>query len=897
MKRLFPIFIFIVSTQVFAQQLTLPFVMKPEKSITPFKSLVEYSGQPALQIDSSVPSVTLFSMPDRADIGCNKNAVNLGEGFEKSFNFLGLAYTKIQCDDAEKVKVSKNLNPKICLELASCMKSKMDTKSDRFRDLINLAKEKTATESIALISQATVNQMISDKEFKAYALAKYGADEIPEECSEQDSLTVPEKDEEGVSCRTRVIDEGYALAQAICKVPENGCQPDYLDFVTDKKTVEGKTSLLGEFIELQSTKKSKQYLANDDALTRHIAELITTKTLTAEQRLDKVFEYMKAHYNSLDPVFKSYSRESMSSTTNNEKDVVKEGFLKYIKSNSNKSSEEVIAALENLRKNESFKKLKETCRSGMKMSNLCAITRDIVLGAEVVVPRESFEKLLTRKDSMIQDPKMSNQELVQYVSRCNSFILDSGRARVGTTNVLEKLSGGKDFFNPYQSGLYLPKAIGLTYDSNLSIQSTPKRMTITLGNDGDVVRVDHLFPSKSEKISSGEKLDQPAESVLVEKFSNNLPMDSSPRRKMESLNVSVAAVSDMRKKENSELTPTFKPEKKIDENIVVTQHQAPANANLLTPKVSIPVNGLRFPDSRIETSVDFAPKAEPTLKPKEEKESFDHLIKKISGLEEKLAQAQKKTNESEIKIDPKSQEENDLLSDLKNAKNTLNEMSKAKAASTVASSVDQPSAPSREKAIDNEINVNSDSSGEVSLASSAPSTQASRSKAGSVAPEAQASDSASRSPAASYDEGSPAGRGSSGGADNDNFSSDKGEGIVLTRLDGIGRVKANETITNMIIAESGRPFYIEEGGLVKQIIPEMVNGEILKDEDGKPLYKTIVKGKIGEFKLDKKKSNLKKEMKISSPADVLIQDNRFSTPAIRYRELKKAFDLKNKRTP
>jgi hypothetical protein len=311
------------------------------------------------------------------------------------------------------------------------------------------------------------------------------------------------------------------------------------------------------------------------------------------------------------------------------------------------------------------------------------------------------------------------------------------------------------------------------------------------------------------------------------------------------------------------------------------------------PKVSIPVNNVRVPESRLETNIDFNPKVEPTLKPKEEKDNFDQLIKKISGLENKLAQAQKKTSESEVRTDPKNQEENDLLNDLKNAKNTLSEMSKTKATSMVALGDAGLSAPSKEKSTKNEVRDNTDFSTESSLALSGPSALPSRFQTGSAAPPAQSSDSASRSPTASnFEEGKSAGRRSSSGVGIDNFSSDKGDGITLTRLDGIGGVKANETITNMIIAELGKPFYIEEGGLAKQIIPEMVNGEFLKDEDGKPLYKTIVKGKVGEFKLDKKKATSKKEMKVTSPADVLIQDNRLSTPAIRYRELKKAFELK-----
>lgn len=77
-------------------------------------------------------------------------------------------------------------------------------------------------------------------------------------------------------------------------------------------------------------------------------------------------------------------------------------------------------------------------------------------------------------------------------------------------------------------------------------------------------------------------------------------------------------------------------------------------------------------------------------------------------------------------------------------------------------------------------------------------------------------------------------------------------GLVLTTIDGLTSEKATQTISNRIIELNGAPFYIEEGGLVKEIIPVMKDGKVLLDDKGNPIYEKITKGKVGDKKYAKK---------------------------------------------
>ncbi len=73
-------------------------------------------------------------------------------------------------------------------------------------------------------------------------------------------------------------------------------------------------------------------------------------------------------------------------------------------------------------------------------------------------------------------------------------------------------------------------------------------------------------------------------------------------------------------------------------------------------------------------------------------------------------------------------------------------------------------------------------------------------------------------------------------------------GSTFTIVDGMTSEKMIQTISNRIIELKGTPFYIEEGGMIKEIIAVMKDGKIVLDEKGNPVYEKVIKGKIGDKK-------------------------------------------------
>lgn len=60
-------------------------------------------------------------------------------------------------------------------------------------------------------------------------------------------------------------------------------------------------------------------------------------------------------------------------------------------------------------------------------------------------------------------------------------------------------------------------------------------------------------------------------------------------------------------------------------------------------------------------------------------------------------------------------------------------------------------------------------------------------------------------------------------------------------------VSLNEAILKKITGLNGEPFYIEEGGMLKQIIPILdKNGKVVLDKEGNPTFEKVTKGKTSE---------------------------------------------------
>ncbi|MBC7715121.1 MAG: hypothetical protein H7177_17380, partial [Rhizobacter sp.] len=241
----------------------------------------------------------------------------------------------------------------------------------------------------------------------------------------------------------------------------------------------------------------------------------------------------------------------------------------------------------------------------------------------------------------------------------------------------------------------------------------------------------------------------------------------------------------------------------------------------------------------------------------------DYLLKKLASAEENLekfkadAAAAEQDKAKQKKVD----EETALIKDLKGQISDLKTQtakSAQKKAADESAAVDSSAQP---KSVSRNASANSGSG-----------TISTRAEALAPAPGAENFDGAHISTAAASASRSIA---SSSGSVLTSVSNSDGSktttlasGLVVTTVDGMTAEKAALTISNRIIELNGTPFYIEEGGMVKEIIAVVKDGKVLLDDKGKPVFEKIVKGKVGDKKFAKVKNKDRAPAAITDAADL-----------------------------
>lgn len=457
-----------------------------------------------------------------------------------------------------------------------------------------------------------------------------------------------------------------------------------------------------------------------------------------------------------------------------------------------------------------------------------------------------------------------------------------------------KLSQGLDLFSD-----------GDGYSSH-SVSSLAKggllKKQIIIGADGSMKKSDSVLSLTMEKIAEDREKEKGSDLVLVRSFSRNASMPEVFKKGTDGENgVAHRATSQGELAEERPLTVHAK-----ENGSFKTAGDGSFSSLQKNQFATAPIKAAAVPQNVGVISNDPNAFMANAKNDDHEKSSggsktsqYNQMVGKISELEDRLARAQKRLSDSgkseEVKKSPSSDSESEsvLIKELKNARNALAEMNSKKVAEAASTQA--------QKAI-----VRNDVPEELGEDSGDYSREGGRSPSGASSSSARISSNGSSRSSGGGRESSNSERNESDG----DFSSssrsiassmsdeggagerDRSNTIVLTKVDGASGANVNQTIRDLIYAEFGKPFYIEENGFVKQIIPVMVDGKIQLNEDGTPVYKTVVKGKVGEFKVDLKGKKDQKMAKQESAADVKKSDDR-PTQAVRYRELK---DILNRTT-
>lgn len=881
------VLLFFVTIPLHAEEPTSLVGFKREKKLSTFGKGNEFVKKRPVFIGGGDPVANFRVTADfedefvesfrNAKAGCNRDALSTSLE-NNSLGIINAPLIKFQCDAVEKFEKSKELTPEICLNLAGCLKNKLDYRSSDASVAFKKARLQVAKEAIALTSKSGINQIIDYETLRIYASNKYGPEFIPETCK-QDVLDIPESD--GKKCNTQIIDEGFAQAQNFCRIPEMGCNFEYLDYIkkTPRNEAPSNSQLKGYISELSHQRAGDTMIRDTDILNK-IALILADSSLTPEKRVALTMDHIYANYMAADPVLRNYYDRSVITKANLGRDPIAEGLLSYIKNNEHKNSLQILVDLENLRKSEAKSILEKKCGNINTMAKLCQAVDEISIGTTVTVEKREFDKMLFRKPS-INNAMISYEELTYNVARCNTFNLFTSKEGILQTEI--DLSMGQDLFTDANGASFKQDHL-----------KGNKKLSLVIDSNGTFTKLDKDLKLISSKgFSENREKERGDDLLLVRSFSRNAALPEVYKKGIDGENGSSYRGS-ASKSDNADSGVRTSSHSSDSEALksAMDSYSLAQKSNMITgPKAQEPQvpaqQIINDPNAYIAASGRLA---EPTKEVESNKTQYNQMIGKISDLEERLAKAQKRASEGEKATEEKketatassSDSESSLIAELKSARNALVEMNKKKVEDQEAKKVATQKVvggssyrPEQDGDYSDESRENYRERESSALMTSAPrSSGASRSVA-----------SRDSSPGRGDDGGGSVSRGASSINRSGSDDGDRSDAIVLTKMDGVTNAKMNQTIKDLIYAESGKPFYIEENGMVKQIIPEVVDGKILLNEDGTPVYKTVVKGKVGEFKADVKKEKDKKVAKQDSAADVKKFDEK-AAPAVRYRDLK-----------
>lgn len=842
--------------------------------------------------DLIVPRL-LFTPPQKTQsadeqLDCSPKTFTFSPSVNRNLMMLGAPLQKTSCLSVDEFNKTKQLNEGLCLGMAGCFKNSSSKELSHINiERINKARSQAATEAVGLTAASSISEMLDFEALKTFVGAKYGHDKLPPNCANIPVFKIDNYT--GVNngkCRTKEVDEGLKMAMQNCKMPNRHCYPEFSDYIKDKKAEPGK-SISSDYFQHLAVKQSMDIIMNSNQTLEVLASIYASQDKSEEQKFDESFAYLKKNYYALDPIFKNYYNKYLDSEATGKENLIKAGVISWLKQNKNKSADEFKISLEKNRKEESDEILKQKCETSITMEGLCQMVDDSMAGTSNPVNRGDLTKLLSSEGNMDPNSPDYMQRLANNVARCGTFSLRNSNK--GLEFVSEELANKWDLFASFDSSFvgFSPKRNSKAKGSN--------GVVIRMGADGVLRRLAVTVP---ELIASGGRaLDEQGNERNSDGFKLKKSSFFGGIRRGESLDLDSSARYDIDhnsnqlKKVQVDDSKVIRPD--VDTKVVkgpgITDSSFIDSRVIAQDKIkSIPVIDKMDSFNSIQNTNQEIRESE---KSRNENAA---LINRVAELESRLKQmnasesetTKKKSGDSANSVVKKEQEDSSFNKEVASLQAELDDLKKAqakkvKANESVASAISEVQDSSQNRTRTSSTNLQSDSGSDSAGASSRAPASISSASSSSSSDNYRSDRSTSSSGSSSKESSSPAA--SSTGSSIDS-SGGKIESIVLAKVDSVnGAPASRESINNMIFSELGKPFYIEEEGLVKYIVPEVVDGKIIVDAKGQPVFKKIVKGKIGEFKIADKDD---KKKKATSPADVKKMDEHNRGPVIRYKEFK-----------
>lgn len=733
--------------------------------------------------------------------------------------------------------------------LASCSEVKKNT--DRFsvgycNSSIDCSKALTGIDTQSLLASISIplyiaedyvgislgkeiNKMDKIEAVRKFAEKKYGKD-ILGDCKspfDYDSKNAEMK----YNCDANIIDTGFNRMQDSCQSPRVSCfnnngldsKKDYKIFQSAYKKSNEDESVTQTYFKERSDTIVNDSLANDSEMLESLAGIIVSNddnSAKLQNVFTKLSEFKKQ--GKLDPIF-GYEKDYINSSRELFKKSVHYKYFEKLLQLKNFDLASAKKAIEEYRLTTAKTLLGKTCNETEHLSNICNSATKLKnserisglynLNAATYLPNEKeddrYDLLRGIYPQGVLD--FDDFKIVMDAERCKAF------------NIVYVLNVPKT--NPF----------GITLFNDWTVRDFGRSQNIdSVSNkpsSGNLILVDGKPNFNSNSDLSGEKLmGPPIPSIIKSSDAATEKINSSDESSL-----------------SSSISNGFKDGYKNSVKGISNVDTSSASSNALYNNSfnnigrSYVENNDNTPKNTDGSLRDLKNTAPASSTNSALNDKISELSKKLASTEDNLERikTEKEAADNEKERQKKISEENKTIADLKNQISDMKADSKTKADNTDSKDNGHSFASSGANGFKTAQIEATSSSGESHSSASVNKDQdissvASNHAASSSAIESAASSSASRTPAAIS--GAISG------------SSSAKSGIVLTKIDGMTSEKASEAITERIIEMGGLPFYIEEGGVVKEIVPVIKNGKVILDEKGKPLFEKIVKGKVGDKK-------------------------------------------------
>lgn len=846
-------------------------------------------------IDSSITDTFLLSgFPENnGSVNCN-NEEPLGHGLrlDKTVSVMTNAARFLACDEEQKIDSDQRFSKSNCALISECSEMKMNNKKAGILSFFTIPKY-IAEDYIGLRLETNIIKMQKIETVRKFAEQKFGK-AVANSCKTRlDQSMVSTK------CEASHMDSGFERMLQYCNpmmsycfnsrnMPEN--QKDYKTFMSTYKPASEKESSFMAYLNSKTNTAANDSLGNENELLSNLTELIGSKE-NSSAKIQSVFTLLNDYEakGKLDPILSFVNNGVSVNPVNIKKSPHYAFFQQLVTANSNSAA--IRKALDKYRLDQTREILGQECEVTPTFNSICEEATNLANSKKVFfMSPESTAKHL--KDSEDKDKQrfellrdlfpdnilnFKDYTVVMDAQRCKAFRFgnDFGSESESYNQFLD-IGGTSDYFALPSSSL-MPAKNGL--GSGLYGNSWQNTRNLY----GASTMEERLKAEDVKKVAPDET-GLAASKLLVPKAATD------------------AAIGDTKAlSKTGDVASEGKIEKVGEGSGTLSGTMAEGLKSSLTTSGASSFNNFYNGNSALKDSYaekvdhslnanskfDISDRKSAGLQGNAMSDKISELTRRLNASEENLEKikAEKEAAETEKEHQRKIEEENKTIAELKSQINTFKE-SKIESSAIVEKST--------------KVESETDKGPATSLGGVKPAqTEVETQSAESNRPAAAAAAVARSQGTASGFNGSSAGvaneassgaisrLGASGSASN---SVDSKSNLVLTKMDGLTSEKASEKIFEKIYELEGVPFFIEVGGVVKEIVPKLVNDRVVKDELGNPIYATIVVGKAGTAAVQQKKSKAlakRAPASISTPADLRAdQEEKLKYEHVQYLKLK-----------